>query len=255
MSRTIKTSVLIVGGGPVGLTLAMDLAWRGIDVLVAERRPADAPSSAKCGQISARSMEIFRRLGLAHKLREVGLPADYPNDIVSATSVTGIELSRVSIPARGERGGAATGPDTSWPTPEHTHRVNQIFFDPVLLSHAAVQPRIRILNHTEVEGFIQHEKGVAATARDLDGGGRISIDCAFLVGCDGAGSMVRKATGAEFAGTPMIQRVQSTYLRAPALMKMLPAKPAWNFLSLNPRRCGSTIAVDGRETWIVHNFL
>ena len=83
-SRKIRTSVLIVGGGPVGLTLAMDLAWRDIDVIVAEKRPADAPSSAKCGQISARSMEVFRRLGLAGKLREVGLPADYPNDIVSA---------------------------------------------------------------------------------------------------------------------------------------------------------------------------
>jgi 2-polyprenyl-6-methoxyphenol hydroxylase-like FAD-dependent oxidoreductase len=127
---------LIVGGGPVGLTLAMDIAWRGIEVLVAERRAAHAPPSAKCGQISARSMEVFRRLGLSRKLREIGLPADYPNDIVSATSVTGIELSRVPIPARGERGPRATGPDTSWPTPEHTHRVNQIFFDPVMLAHA-----------------------------------------------------------------------------------------------------------------------
>ena len=247
--------MLIVGGGPVGLTLAMDLAWRGIEVIVAERRPADAPSSAKCGQISARSMEIFRRLGIAQKLRAVGLPMDYPNDIVSATSVTGIELSRVPIPARGERGPGATGPDTSWPTPEHTHRVNQTFFDPVMLAHAKAQPRIRILNRTEVEQFTQHERGVTATARDLDGGEQFSIDCAYLVGCDGASSMVRKAIGAEFAGTPVVQHVQSTYFRAPALIKMLPGKPAWNYLSHNPRRCGSTMAVDGRETWITHNFL
>jgi 2-polyprenyl-6-methoxyphenol hydroxylase-like FAD-dependent oxidoreductase len=247
--------VLIVGGGPVGLTLALDLAWRGIDVVVAERRPADAPSSAKCGQISARSMEVFRRLGLAHKLREVGLPADYPNDVVSATSVTGIELSRVPIPARGERGPGATGPDTSWPTPEHTHRVNQTFFDPVMLAHARAQPRIRILNRTEVEEFTQHEQGVTAIDRDLDSGERFSIECAYLVGCDGASSMVRKGIGADFAGNPVVQRVQSTYFRAPALMNMLPGRSAWNYLSLNPRRCGSTMAVDGRETWITHNFL
>ena len=183
--RTIRAPVLIVGGGPVGLTLAMDLAWRGIDVIVAERRPANAPSSAKCGQISARSMEIFRRLGVAQKLREVGLPVDYPNDIVSATSVTGIELSRVSIPARGERGPGATGPDTSWPTPEHTHRVNQTFFGPVLLAHARAQPRIRILNRAEVEQLTQYEQGVTAIARDLDSGEQFSIDCAYLVGCDG----------------------------------------------------------------------
>src|SRR5215831_5018768 len=209
----IKTRVLIVGGGPVGMTLALDLAWRGIDVIVAERRPANDPPSVKCGQISARSMEVFRRLGVADKLRAIGLPADYPNDIVSATSVLGIELSRVSIPARGARGGDATGPDTTWPTPEHTHRVNQKFFEPVLFAHVRAQPRVRILNPTEVDEFTQHEDGVAVIARDLDSGERLSIDCMYLVGCDGASSMVRKAIGAAFVGTPVLQYAQSTHIR------------------------------------------
>lgn len=255
MPCAIKTSVLIVGGGPVGMTLALDLAWRGIEVTVAERRPANDPPSVKCGQISARSMEVFRRLGVANKLREVGLPPDYPNDIVSATSVLGIEFSRVPIPARGERGtAAAKGPDTSWRTPEHTHRVNQKFFEPVLFAYVAAQPRVRILNRTEVDEFTQYEHGVTASAHDLDGGERISIDCTYLVGCDGATSMVRKAIGAEFVGTPVLQHAQSTYIRAPTLRKLLPGKPAWLYFSLNPRRCGVTMAVDGRETWNVQNY-
>jgi len=251
---TIRTRVLVAGGGPVGMTLALDLAWRGIDVIVAERRPANAPPSVKCGQISARSMEVFRRLGVAHKLREVGLPADYPNDIVSATSVLGIELSRVLIPARGERGAGATGPDTVWPTPEHTHRVNQIFFEPVLFAHVAAQPRVRILNRTDITEFTQDRDGVTAVAKDLDTGERLTIACAYLVGCDGASSMVRKAIGAEFVGTPVLQHAQSTYIRAPALRRMLSANPAWLYFSLNPRRCGVTMAVDGHETWNVQNY-
>src|SRR5262245_61613992 len=115
MPRNIETEVLVVGAGPVGLTLAMDLAWRGIDVTVAELRRAGEPPSVKCNQISARSMEIFRRLGIAANLRNAGLPADYPNDVVSTTTVSGIELARVPIPARAQRYSATDGPDTLWP--------------------------------------------------------------------------------------------------------------------------------------------
>ena len=251
----MRTRVLIVGGGPVGLTLAMDLAWRGIDVVVAERRPSNDPPNVKCGQIGARSMEIFRRLGVADKLRGIGLPADYPNDIVSATSVTGIELSRVLIPARGVRGTpAAAGPDTSWPTPEHTHRCNQKFFEPVLIAHAAQQPRIRILHRTEITDLTQDEQGVTASAVGLDGDTRSTIECDYLVGCDGASSFVRKSIGSEFVGSPVLQYAQSSYIRAPQLRSLLPAKPAWLYFSLNPRRCGVTMAVDGRETWNLQNF-
>lgn len=255
MSRKIETSVLIVGAGPVGLTLAMDLAWRGIDVTVAEIRRAGEPPSVKCNQVSARSMEIFRRLGLAKKIRESGLPADYPNDVVSATSVTGVELTRLPIPSRSQRYTAKEGPDTSWPTPEPTHRINQIYLEPVLYAHATAQPRIRILDRTEVEGFAQDEHGVTVVARDLDSGEPITVASRYLVGCDGGRSMVRGMIGATLVGTPEVQRVQSTCIRAPDLIKLLPGKPAWMYLSLNPRRCGMTIAVDGHETWLIHNFL
>ena len=82
----------------------------------------------------------------------------------------------------------------------------------------------------------------------------MSIDCWYLVGCDGASSMVRKAIGAEYVGTPVLQHAQSNYIRAPALRKSLPGKPAWLYFSLNPRRCGVTMAVDGHETWNVQNY-
>jgi len=58
--------VLIVGGGPVGLTLAIDLAWRGIDVVVAERRPPNDPPNVKCGQIGARSPAEARQAVVRH---------------------------------------------------------------------------------------------------------------------------------------------------------------------------------------------
>lgn len=255
MHRAIDTSVLIVGAGPVGLTLALDLAMRGVDVTVVERRSACEPPGARCNQVSARSMEIFRRLGIAAQLREVGLPTDYPNDVACRTTAIGIELARINIPSRSERFIATDGPDAWWPTPEPPHRVNQIYLEPVLLAHAASQSRIRILNQTEGEDLSQDERGVTAIARDLDSGERVTIRCSFVVGCDGSRSTVRHMIGAKLGGTPMIQRVQSTCIKAPELLKLLPGKRAWLYLSFNPRRCGSTIAIDGRETWQIHNWL
>lgn len=91
----LKADVVVVGAGPVGLTLAMDLAWRGVEVIVIEARPRGQPPSVKSNHVSARSMEIFRRLGVAGKVRNAGLPADYPNDVAYRTSFLGRE-SRVS---------------------------------------------------------------------------------------------------------------------------------------------------------------
>src|SRR5262249_15680024 len=131
----------------------------------------------------------------------------------------------------------------------------QTYFEPVLFASAAANPRIRFLNRTAVLDCAQERDGVTATASNLDSGASISIACRYLVGCDGSKSMVRKAIGAKFAGTPAIRRVQPTCIRAPGLMKLLRGKPAWMDLSLNPRRCGTVIAVDGRETWLIHNTL
>src|SRR5260370_39244995 len=95
-----ESDVLIVGAGPVGLTLAIDLAWRGIDVTVVETRAPAAPPEPKCKHVAARTMEIFRRLELAEKERNAGLPADYSHAIVYCTTFTGQELTRVPIHCR-----------------------------------------------------------------------------------------------------------------------------------------------------------
>jgi 2-polyprenyl-6-methoxyphenol hydroxylase-like FAD-dependent oxidoreductase len=250
-----EADVLVVGAGPVGLTLAMDLAGRGLQVVVAEMRRFAEPPNVKCNHVSARSMEQFRRLGVAQQLRDAGLPADYPNDVVFRTTMTGLELTRIPIPCRRDRYTETEGPDAWWPTPEPPHRINQIYMEPVLLRHTAALPGVRLLNRTQVTGFVQDAEGVRATAIELDIGKAIHIRSRFMVGCDGGASGVRKQMGARLEGTPVIQRVQSTFIRAPQLRERVPGRPAWSCYAVNPRRCGTVFAIDGHETWLVHNHL
>ncbi|MEJ1163733.1 FAD-dependent oxidoreductase [Variovorax sp. CCNWLW186] len=253
--KNLEADVLIVGAGPVGLTLAMDLVSHGLSVIICEtRRFAEAPS-VKCNHVSSRTMEQFRRLGVAQKLRDAGLPADYPNDVVFRTSATGVELARIPIPCRRDRYTETEGPDARWPTPEPPHRINQIYLEPILLRHTAALPGVRLLNRTQFTALTQDSGGVSATALNLDSHATHTIRCRYMVGCDGGSSAVRKQIGAQLEGTAVIQRVQSTFIRAPQLRALMPGKPAWSYYAMNPRRCGTMFAIDGQETWLVHNHL
>lgn len=255
MSNALETRVLVVGGGPVGLTLAMDLAQRGVRTVVAELRHKGEPPSVKCNHVSARSMEIFRRLGVSKAIREAGLPEDYPNDVSYRVSFTGKELSRIPIPCRRDRYTARGGPDTWWPTAEPPHRVNQIYLEPTLSAHAETLAGLTLLHRVEIQSFEQTADGVTARGIRLESGEPVTIRAEFLVGCDGGRSTIRRAIGAKLSGTAVVQRVQSTFIRAPSLLAQSHLKPAWATFSLNPVRSGNVYAIDGRETWLVHNYL
>jgi 2-polyprenyl-6-methoxyphenol hydroxylase-like FAD-dependent oxidoreductase len=252
---TFDTDVVVAGAGPVGLTLAMDLSGRGLRTVLAEPRHFAEPPSVKCNHVSARSMEVFRRLGVAQALRHAGLPADHPNDVVFRTSVTGTELTRIPIPCRRDRYTDTSGPDGWWPTPEPPHRINQIYLEPILLRHAARLPGVTLNNRTQVVRFTQDADGVTVETVDVDSGRSKQLRARFLVGCDGGSSTVRKQMGAQLEGTAVIQRVQSTYIRAPGLAALIQHPRAWSHYSVNPRRCGTVFAIDGHETWLVHNHL
>jgi hypothetical protein len=114
---------------------------------------------------------------------------------------------------------------------------------------------VRILNRTQLVRFEQGPAGVTAVAAALDGGEDVSIAAEYLIGADGAHSTVRRAIGARLTGDAMLEQRQSSYIRAPELLKATPTRPAWANTSLNPRRSANMFAIDGRETWLVHNYM
>jgi 2-polyprenyl-6-methoxyphenol hydroxylase-like FAD-dependent oxidoreductase len=255
----VKTSegadVVIIGAGLVGLVVAMDLAQRGVSVLVVEKRAPGEPPSGSCNHVAARTMETYRRLGIVKQVREAGFPAHYPHDIAFVTTVTGKELSRIRIPSRAERYTARDGPDTGWPTPEPPHRINQRFLNPLLNALARERPGITIVDGAAFAGYTETEKGVLTTIRHGDGGPEEVHFSRYLIGCDGARSSVRRAIGAELVGVPVVGQNIQMIVRTPDLMDLLPNGPAWNFIATNPRRNGSAMAVDGRELWLIRGLL
>lgn len=220
----------IVGAGPVGLTAALDLARRGIDIIVVESRSHTDPADAKCNTVAARTMEIFRQLGVADQVRAAGLGDDFPTDVIYCTAIAGEEITRIAQPSRKERlneqGRSATGfPDSDWPTPEPVVRVSQLYHNPILHDHAKTFDNITILFETAFERYDDDGGQVTTFCKDK-GGESLTITSRYLIGCVGGSSRIRKQMGVSLTGDAEISKTSSSLVRCPAIKDMFPGRPA-----------------------------
>ena len=115
--------------------------------------------------------------------------------------------------------------------------------------------RLRVINRARCDAFVQEKDYVRVTGTHLDSGESFTLECQYLVGCDGGRSGVRRQMGARLIGDEVIQRVQSSYIRAPALLQRITPPAAWMSYLYNPERAGNLVAIDGRERWLIHNYL
>jgi 2-polyprenyl-6-methoxyphenol hydroxylase-like FAD-dependent oxidoreductase len=208
----MDTQVIIAGAGPTGLTLAVDLGMRGVRCVLLEQKEAPL-FLPKMERSNARSMEIYRRMGLADRIRAVGLPADVPMDVfIVLTNVVDPPLLHKQYPSvKALKAEIAATHDGTLPL-ECYQLISQYTLEPFLKSVAETLPSVSVRYGHELLSFSQDANGVTATIKDLNG--EVSeISAAYLVGCDGGASVVRKGLGIKLSGNEdrMLQLRQSLH--------------------------------------------
>jgi 2-polyprenyl-6-methoxyphenol hydroxylase-like FAD-dependent oxidoreductase len=214
------SEVLIVGAGPTGLTLAIDLGKRGIRCTIIERkeRPAFLP---KMERVNARSMEIYRRMGLAPQIRAAGLRSDSPMDVYIVLALDRVPLLHLSYPSVAEaQARTRSTNDGSLPL-EPYQLISQYTLEPLLKSIAETIPPVTVRFGCEFLSLDQDNGGVTARVRNSDGGAQ-DLRAAYLVGCDGGGSSVRKELGIELAGEANLLELRQALYRCDELFERLP---------------------------------
>jgi 2-polyprenyl-6-methoxyphenol hydroxylase-like FAD-dependent oxidoreductase len=220
MTAILEAPVLIAGGGPVGLTLAIDLGARGVPCILLERKdePAFLPKMERC---NARSLEIFRRMGIAERVRAAGYPTAYPMDVYHIVTMMDPPLARVPYASVDElRAETARRNDGQMPL-EPYQLISQYTLEPLLKSIAEENPLIDVRFGHELIAFDQDPDGVTAHAR-TSGGENVTIRAAFMVGCDGGTSTVRKQLGIALDGRGNIRRMMQALYRCDALYDVVP---------------------------------
>ena len=237
--RAADTEVLVVGAGPVGLTLAIALGQAGVRCTLVEKKPAPQflPKMERC---NARSMEIFRRMGLAAKLRAAGLRADVPMDVYIIHSMDRAPLLHLPYPSVEEaRREIDACSDGSLPL-EPYQLISQYTLEPLLKAEAEKLVDVRF--GSEFLSLTQDSSGVSASV--LSSGKTQQIRAQYLVACDGGGSTVRQQLGIALEGEGDILRLRQALYRCDELFGRIP-------LGAGPGRGRHYHVADDQATFLI----
>lgn len=244
------TQVLIVGAGPVGLTLAIDLAQRGVHATLIEKNETSIqlPKMERC---NARTMEIFRRLGIADRVRKAGLRNDGPMDVFLALSMDAEEpLCRLPCPSVDDAKAEIKAHNDGRPL-EPYQLISQYTVEPLLHQVLLEYPNVTIRFGCELTAFEQDPNGVTGHVRFGDGTAD-TVRARYLAGCDGGASTVRKQLDIHFEGKGAIRKLRQALFYAPDLYEAIPMGKGRHYHIANSTYFPFIILQDSTKHWTMH---
>jgi 2-polyprenyl-6-methoxyphenol hydroxylase-like FAD-dependent oxidoreductase len=258
-SPEFTTPVAIVGGGPVGLVLALFLDFYGVKCTIFNTEPKERWHPKGNGQ-NARTMEHYRRLGFSDEVRKLGLPDDHPFDQAYFTRLSSHEIYRFPMPSGAERVAMRRQMPVTDQMPEPMYHVNQMYVERYLLERVRENPNIDVRFGWPVQWFTQDEHGVKVHARQADGSQSGTWTASYAVACDGGRSFVRKTLGIGYEGDVQKKDAYwagqffSIHMRIPDLYKRFVGhRRAWMYWAVNPdpNTRGVIIALNGDDEFMM----
>ncbi len=241
-----RVPILIVGGGPVGLAAALELARHGVRSLLLERHNSTT-WHPKARNLNTRTMEIARGWGQAvhDELTAVNLPPGWTSQIIYARTLAGEELGRMPT-----RGFAGSGRKVS---PEVPLLSSQDVFEPILRRGAETTGLAELrFGHEAVQvdaGMSTGDARVVVTVRELPSGRKYQVEAEYLIAADGAASSIRSQMGIELDGPKGIGHFVNVYFKAD-LNPLVAHRPAILYFVAGEDARGVFQPLDARGRWL-----
>jgi 2-polyprenyl-6-methoxyphenol hydroxylase-like FAD-dependent oxidoreductase len=253
-----EVPVIITGGGSVGLSLAAELGWRGIECLVVEQSDGLNPHP-RANAVANRTMEYYRRWGIDKAITDAGVPPDHLADYYWVSSLHGNELHRISLPPFKKI--KEVKDNTGYVKEEHTWSpylktiTGQNEVEKAILDYVQTLEQVDFRFGWKLLGFEQNDQGVICELMNLKTNDNEVVQCQYLLACDGGRSEVREKLDIGLSGRANLAQFVSIYFKAPDLMNCHKFGPANIFFPLHKDYAGFILNWDGGTTFTYHLML